>query len=56
MLASELRCGLPFSLDSPAEQQDVWFWTVDHVVHPSTALLNTQPTPFRLGQQVRLGV
>lgn len=30
------------------EQQDVWLWLVDHVVHPSLALLDPQVPPFRL--------
>lgn len=43
-------------LDPATEKKDVRFWPVNHVVHPSTRLLNAQSTPFRLAQQVGLGV
>lgn len=38
-----------------SEQQDVWLWLVDHVMHPSLALLDPQISPFRLWHQMGLG-
>lgn len=33
------------------EQEDVTFWTVDHVMLPSDTLLNSQVTPFCFGHE-----
>lgn len=38
-----------------SEQQDVWLWLVDHVMHPSLALLDPQVPPLGLWHQMGLG-
>lgn len=38
-----------------SEEQDVWFRLVNHVMHPSLTLLNTQIPPFCLRHQMGLG-
>lgn len=33
----------------PPKEHDMWLWSVDGIVNPSTALLNPYCTPFILG-------
>lgn len=39
----------------PAKQQDMWLRRVQHVMHPSGALLNAQIAPFGFRHQMGLG-
>eukprot|EP00035_Acanthoeca_spectabilis_P020201 m.431630 g.431630 ORF g.431630 m.431630 type:complete len:117 (+) comp17329_c0_seq1:60-410(+) len=38
----------------PSEQENVWLWSVAHVVDPATRLLHPNAAPLRLGHQVVL--
>ena len=39
----------------PPEEQDMWFWLMQHVVDPSQALLHAKVPPLSLSHQVGLG-
>lgn len=41
-------------IESPPEEHDVWLWTMNGVMDPSTALLHSYRTPLIFGEKTIL--